>query len=99
MQADLGKRNVRSGMEKLSQKDVKNKDDSLKSRNLRDLIMLFDLVFRDGVWDEGKIYDPVSGNIYSCTIKLKENKLDIRGISEFPCSVELLSGKSEVVVL
>lgn len=64
---------------KTSRKDVKNKDGNLKSRNLRDLVMLSDFVFRDGVWDKGEIYDPVSGNTYSCTIKLKGNKLDIRG--------------------
>lgn len=64
---------------KTSRKDAENKDEKLRSRNLKDLIMLSDFVFNDGVWEEGKIYDPVSGNTYSCTIKLKENKLDIRG--------------------
>ena len=64
---------------KTSRKDAENKDEKLRSRNLKDLIMLTDFVFNDGVWEEGEIYDPVSGNTYSCTIKLKENKLDIRG--------------------
>ena len=62
-----------------SQKDVKNKDKKLSSRNLKDLIILTDFVYHDAVWDDGKIYDPVSGNTYSCTVKVENGKLNIRG--------------------
>ena len=64
---------------KTSRKDVENKDEKLRSRNLKDLIMLTDFIYNDGAWEEGEIYDPVSGNTYSCTIKLKGHKLDLRG--------------------
>jgi uncharacterized protein (DUF2147 family) len=62
-----------------SKKDVNNTDEKLKTRNLKDLILLSDFVFKDGGWSEGKIYDPEVGKTYSCTMKLKANVLNIRG--------------------
>lgn len=62
-----------------SKKDVNNTDAKLKTRNLKDLIILTGFVFDDGVWNGGKIYDPQVGKIYSCTMKLKNNILNIRG--------------------
>ena len=62
-----------------SKKDVNNTDLKLKTRNLKDLIILTDFIFNDGVWSEGKIYDPEVGKTYSCTMKLKSNVLNIRG--------------------
>lgn len=62
-----------------SRKDVKNKDEKLRSRNLKDLIMLYDFTYHNGVWDGGQIYDPYSGKTYSCTLKLEGGKLNIRG--------------------
>lgn len=62
-----------------SRKDVKNKDEKLRSRNLKDLIMLNDFTYHDEAWDGGQIYDPYSGKTYSCTLKLKDSKLNIRG--------------------
>lgn len=62
-----------------SKKDDKNKDKNLRSRKLKDLIILTDFVYQDGVWDNGEIYDAYSGKTYSCTMKLTNGKLDIRG--------------------
>ena len=64
---------------KTSKKDVNNPDDKLKSRTILNMIILNDFVYGDEIWDNGKIYDPKSGKTYSCTIKLKEDKLQIRG--------------------
>ncbi|WP_231129646.1 DUF2147 domain-containing protein [Flavobacterium sufflavum] len=64
---------------KTSKKDVKNKNEKLRSRNLKDLIMLKDFEYNDGVWDGGEIYDTYSGKTYSCTMKLEKGKLNIRG--------------------
>jgi len=64
---------------KTSKKDVKNKNENLRSRNLKDLIMLKDFEYKEGVWDDGEIYDPFSGKTYSCTMKLVDGKLNIRG--------------------
>lgn len=62
-----------------SRKDVKNKDEKLTSRSLKDLVMLYDFTYHDSAWDGGQIYDPYSGKTYSCTLKLKDKKLYIRG--------------------
>ena len=62
-----------------SRKDDKNRDEKLRGRNLKDLIMLYDFTYHDEVWDGGQIYDPYSGKTYSCTLKLKDGKLNIRG--------------------
>lgn len=62
-----------------SRKDVKNKDEKLRARNLKDLIMLYDFTYHDGAWDGGQIYDAYSGKTYSSTLKLKDAKLNIRG--------------------
>lgn len=62
-----------------SKKDVKNKDEKLRSRNLKDLLMLKNFKYDDGVWDGGEIYDPYSGKTYSCTMKIADGKLNIRG--------------------
>jgi uncharacterized protein (DUF2147 family) len=61
-------------------KDDKNPDAKLKSRPLLGLLILTNLE-RDGdnEWDNGKIYDPVSGKTYSCNASLKDGKLKLRG--------------------
>lgn len=61
-------------------KDVKNPENSLKSRPILGLEILKDFVFEDGKWTDGKIYDPKSGKTYSCTMNLKSNgDLSMRG--------------------
>ncbi len=62
-----------------SKKDTKNTDEKLRTRNLKDLVMLTDFVYEDGEWTDGKIYDPKSGKTYSSTIKLQGNTLSLRG--------------------
>jgi len=64
---------------KTSKKDLQNKNEKLKSRHLKDLIMLTDFEYSNGIWDGGEIYDPYSGKTYSCTMKLVKDKLSIRG--------------------
>ena len=60
-------------------KDVKNPDEKLKQRNILNMVVLSDFIYADDIWDNGKIYDPKSGKTYNCTMKLKDNKLEIRG--------------------
>jgi uncharacterized protein (DUF2147 family) len=62
-----------------SKKDLKNAEEKLRNRNLKDLLLLTDFVFEDGAWTDGKIYDPKSGKTYSSTMKLQGNTLNIRG--------------------
>jgi len=64
---------------KTSKKDVNNADPQLRNRNLKDLVLLSNFTYNNGEWAGGKIYDPTSGKTYSCSMKLKNSKLDIRG--------------------
>ncbi len=61
-------------------KDTKNPDPKLRSRPLLGLVILTN--FKNAgsdAWDNGKIYDPLSGKTYSCNFKLVDKKLKIRG--------------------
>lgn len=62
-----------------SKKDDLNKDKHLRSRKLKDLVILTNFVYNDGSWDDGEIYDAYSGKTYKCTMKISEGKLNIRG--------------------
>ena len=61
------------------QKDVKNPDEKLRNRQLLNLVILHHFEYKDDIWDNGKIYDPKSGKTYHCIIKLRDDKLEIRG--------------------
>lgn len=62
-----------------SRKDTKNSDASLRNRNLKDLVILTNMEYDDGEWEDGKVYDPEKGKTYSCTMKLNGNQLSLRG--------------------
>lgn len=64
---------------KTPKKDLKNSDDQLQHRTLLNLVVLNNFQFNDAIWDNGTIYDPKSGKTYNCTIKIKDDKLEIRG--------------------
>ncbi|RAJ06879.1 uncharacterized protein DUF2147 [Chitinophaga skermanii] len=64
---------------KTPRKDKKNNDASLRNRDILGLVILTNFVYDDGVWEDGKIYDPKSGKTYSSKIKYKGNTLEIRG--------------------
>jgi uncharacterized protein (DUF2147 family) len=60
--------------------DGKNPDEGKRTRPIIGLVILHDFKFDDDEWDDGKIYDPESGNTYSCYISLKDkNTLKVRG--------------------
>ena len=64
---------------KTPRKDEKNSDPALRSRNLKDLVLLSNFIYDDGVYTDGKIYDPKSGKTYSCKMTMAGEKLNIRG--------------------
>lgn len=64
---------------KTSKKDANNGQADLRTRDLAGLVLLTNFIYDDGVWTDGKIYDPKSGKTYSCHIKFKDDKLEIRG--------------------
>ena|SRR6218665_703924 len=59
--------------------DKNNPDKNMRSEPLMGLLVLKDLVFVNGHWENGSIYDPESGKTYSCRITFKDNTLNLRG--------------------
>jgi len=59
--------------------DKNNPDKAKQSAPLLGLNMLNGFVFDDGEWEDGTIYDPENGKTYSCKIKYRDGKLDLRG--------------------
>ncbi|THU40525.1 DUF2147 domain-containing protein [Niastella caeni] len=64
---------------KTPKKDKKNSSEALRSRPILNLVILTEFTYDDGKWDDGEIYDPKSGKTYSSNMKLKGDKLEIRG--------------------
>lgn len=64
--------------------DTQNPDPSKRSRLLRGLEIIPNLVYKEGKW-KGTIYDPESGKTYSSEIVLvNENALEITGYIGLP---------------
>ncbi|HJV19420.1 MAG TPA: DUF2147 domain-containing protein [Sediminibacterium sp.] len=61
--------------------DTKNSDNKLKSRPLLGMVNLRHLKYaKENNWNDGKVYDPKSGNDYSCKITMiDENTIEVRG--------------------
>ena len=60
--------------------DLVNSDTSLRNRPLMGLTILEGLQYKNGVWADGKIYDPESGLSYACELQLKKKDiLEIKG--------------------
>jgi uncharacterized protein (DUF2147 family) len=59
--------------------DANNPDASLQKRPILNMDIITDLIFDNGEWSEGKVYDPKSGDSYTCKIWLEDGKLNLRG--------------------
>jgi uncharacterized protein (DUF2147 family) len=59
--------------------DTENPKEELRKRPVLGLDLVKGFVFEDGVWEDGEIYDPNNGKTYDCRMKLKGNKLEVRG--------------------
>lgn len=59
--------------------DKNNPDEKKRSTPLVGLQMLKSFTFDGKEWENGTIYDPENGKTYSCTITMKDGKLDVRG--------------------
>jgi len=64
--------------------DVNNPDPKLKPRLLQGMVMLTGLVYEDGKWRNGKIYNGLTGKSYNVIITIKGNTLELRGYIGFP---------------
>lgn len=58
-------------------KDENNPEEELKNRTILGLQILYGLEFTDGIWEDGKIYDPESGSIYKCKAWFEDNDRNI----------------------
>jgi uncharacterized protein (DUF2147 family) len=59
--------------------DKNNSEPAKRTVPLLGLNLLKDFVFDEDEWEDGTIYDPENGKTYSCTIKYRDGKLDLRG--------------------
>ncbi len=61
--------------------DIKNNNKQLQTRPLLGLVNLRDFKFiKQNSWKEGNIYDPKTGNDYSCKITMIDNNtIEVRG--------------------
>jgi len=61
--------------------DDENPDESLNTRPIMDLMILKDFVYdeKGSEWDSGEIYDPKTGNTYSCYMWFKDDQLHVKG--------------------
>lgn len=60
--------------------DANNPDPALRGRPLLGSVILTNFHYADNRWEDGRIYDPQGGKIYSCIMQLAgDNVLKIRG--------------------
>jgi uncharacterized protein (DUF2147 family) len=61
--------------------DIHNSDEGQRARKILGLAILSDFVkSKDeaGVWEDGKIYNPEDGKVYSCTLTMKDDGATLR---------------------
>ncbi|MFT6827670.1 MAG: hypothetical protein ACI9Z3_000727 [Roseivirga sp.] len=59
--------------------DKENNDKSMRQRPVIGMNLIQGFEFKGDKWEGGEIYDPENGKTYSCVIKMKGNKLEVRG--------------------
>lgn len=64
--------------------DANNADKSKRNQPILGIKLIEGFKYKNGVWEEGKIYDPRNGKYYSSTIKKKNSDvLEVRGFVGF----------------
>lgn len=61
------------------QMDTNNPNRKLRQRGIQNLTILKNFRFSKGSLKKGKIYDPSSGKTYNCTMKIKNQNLEVHG--------------------
>ena len=64
--------------------DVKNPEPALRSRSLKGIVLIKGLVWKDGQWSGGTLYDGSSGSTYQCKAEVKNGMLLLRGFKGTP---------------
>ena len=60
-------------------KDLKNPNASLRERDLLGTELFTNFIYKDGTYEDGKIYDSESGKTYDCKMSFKGESLKVRG--------------------
>lgn len=60
-------------------KDLKNPNSTLRERDLLGVELFTNFVYKDGKYEDGKIYDPESGKTYDCKMSFTGKNLKVRG--------------------
>lgn len=61
-------------------KDVKNPDKAKRNTPADQIVLVDKVTYEDGIWQNGKIYEPTSGKTYKVEIKFTDAKtLQVRG--------------------
>jgi len=64
--------------------DSENPNAELRDQPILGLVILSDLEFDGEEWDDGNVYDPNTGDTYSCYLALEsKNRLKLRGYLGF----------------
>ncbi|HEX8334148.1 MAG TPA: DUF2147 domain-containing protein [Segetibacter sp.] len=62
-----------------NRKDTKNPNPTLRQRDLLGVELFTNFVYKDGTYEDGKIYDPESGKTYDCKMSFIGKNLKVRG--------------------
>jgi uncharacterized protein (DUF2147 family) len=62
-----------------SKKDIHNPDQKLRGQDIIGSTYIKNLVFDDGEWDEGDVYDSSTGKTWSCYVKIIDGDLHFTG--------------------
>ncbi|MGW8121832.1 DUF2147 domain-containing protein [Roseivirga echinicomitans] len=65
-------------------RDSKNAMDHLKPRPLIGIDLIEGFTFKESIWVGGKVYDPEKGKSYDSILKLKGDRLEVRGFIHMP---------------
>lgn len=68
---------------KTLKKDVNNPNPALRSQTLVNAVILSNLTYVGGVYEKGDYYDVRSGRTFSCNMRMRGDKLEIRIYAKF----------------
>ena len=61
--------------------DAKNPDQRKRTTPMSEVVLVERVTYEDGIWKNGRIYDPKSDKTYKVELRLSDdNKLEVRGI-------------------
>ncbi|WP_242123880.1 DUF2147 domain-containing protein [Sphingobium sp. Sx8-8] len=65
-------------------RDALNPDPALRSRSMKNVVIVTGLRYDNGIWTGGSIYDATSGRTFRCMLWMKNGALYLRGYFGLP---------------